>query len=209
MITTTFNWILDNLLEIFGVISGIIYVFLEIKQDVRLWPVGFVTAGVYMWVFFGGKLYADACLQCYYLVISVLGWRWWIRSNRPTKTTPDSSATNKKDQLRVTHIKKGTAIVLAIVFATSFVAVWIVLDRLTDSPVPMADAFVSTLSAIATWMLARKYIEHWYLWILIDFVAAILFYERGLYPTIVLYLVYGVMAFVGLKEWRKSMATAF
>lgn len=207
MVDTISNWILGNFIEIFGVISGIVYVFLEIKQDVRLWPVGFVTAGVYMWVFFDGKLYADACLQFYYLVISVLGWRWWIKSVHPPKKREEGSVANQKEPLRVTHISKRTAVVLATVFAVCFVAVWRVLDRFTDSPVPMADAFVSTLSAIATWMLARKYLEHWYLWIIIDFVAVLLFYERGLYPTIVLYLVYCVMAFVGLKEWRKTMAT--
>lgn len=191
------DWIFDNYIEIFGVISGVIYVFLEIRQDVRLWPVGIITAGVYMWVFFDGKLYADACLQCYYLVISVLGWYWWAKSATPSN--------NEKNIMRVTNIKKGTIMVLSVVFTVSFLIVWKLLDKLTDSPVPMADAFMSTLSAIATWMLARKYIEHWYLWIIIDFFAVFLFFERGLYPTIALYLVYGVMAFVGLKEWRKTI----
>jgi nicotinamide mononucleotide transporter PnuC len=72
--------------------------------------------------------------------------------------------------------------------------------------VPLRDSFVTSLSVIATWMLARKIFEHWYLWIVVNFVSALLFLTRGLYPTVILYLVYGVMSFVGLIEWKKTIA---
>ncbi len=73
------DWISNNYIEIFGAVTGILYVFLEIRQNIWLWPVGIITSGVYIWVFFTGKLYADMSLQGYYLVISVLGWYWWVR----------------------------------------------------------------------------------------------------------------------------------
>jgi len=72
------NWILSNYVEIFGAVAGIIYVFLEIRQNIWLWPVGIVTSAVYIYVFFTGKLYADMSLQGYYLAISVIGWYWWL-----------------------------------------------------------------------------------------------------------------------------------
>ena len=73
------NWLSDNWIEIFGAVTGIIYVFLEIRQNIWLWPVGIITSAVYIVVFFTSKFYADMGLQVYYLVISVLGWYWWVR----------------------------------------------------------------------------------------------------------------------------------
>jgi nicotinamide mononucleotide transporter len=67
------------------------------------------------------------------------------------------------------------------------------------------DAFITSLSIVATWMLARKILEHWYLWIVVNFVSAVLFLTRGLYPTVILYLVYGIMSFVGLVAWKKTI----
>jgi nicotinamide mononucleotide transporter PnuC len=74
-----YDWISNNYIEVFGAVTGILYVILEIRQNIWLWPVGIVTSAVYIWVFFTGKLYADMGLQGYYLVISVLGWYWWIK----------------------------------------------------------------------------------------------------------------------------------
>ena len=73
------DWLSNNYIEIFGAITGIIYVFLEIKQTIWLWPVGILTSAVYIWVFFTSKIYADMSLQGYYLIISCLGWYWWTR----------------------------------------------------------------------------------------------------------------------------------
>ena len=73
------DWITDNYIELFGAVTGIIFVFFEIRQNIWLWPVGIMTSAVYIWVFFTGKLYADMSLQGYYLVISILGWYWWVR----------------------------------------------------------------------------------------------------------------------------------
>ncbi len=73
------DWITNNFIEIFGAVTGILYVFLEIRQTIWLWPVGIITSAVYIWVFFSGKLYADMSLQGYYLVISILGWYWWVK----------------------------------------------------------------------------------------------------------------------------------
>lgn len=243
------NWLTDNYIEVFGAITGIIYVFLEIRQNIWLWPVGIVTSAVYIWVFFTGKLYADMGLQGYYLVISVFGWYWWVRgagrkgrggeweSGRegekdaggewergrggeeemgslgdlefPQMYSPfeggQGDVISKDEELHVTHIKPKTALILLFVFAFLYSGMWIVLDRFTDSPVPGWDSFITSLSIIATWMLARKFYEHWYLWIVVNAVAVLLFLSRGLYPTVVLYSVYCVMSFIGLKEWRKTM----
>jgi nicotinamide mononucleotide transporter len=98
-----------------------------------------------------------------------------------------------------------TGILLTTVFVLLYFMLWLILTKLTDSPVPVRDAFITSLSIIATWMLARKIYEHWYLWIVVNFVSAVLFLTRGLYPTVILYVVYGVMSFGGLVAWKKTI----
>jgi nicotinamide mononucleotide transporter len=216
------DWISNNYIEIFGAVTGILYVFLEIRQNIWLWPVGIITSGVYMWVFFTGKLYADMSLQGYYLAISVLGWYWWVRKTRGRGREGESGGYDETERLRdletkrlrdegtkrlkVSRLKLMTGIILSVVFAVLFTAMWIVLDRFTDSPVPGWDSFITSLSIIATWMLARKIYEHWCLWIVVNIVATGLFIFRGLYPTAILYIIYLIMSFAGLKAWKASIS---
>ena len=208
------NWISNNYIEVFGAVAGIIYVFLEIRQKIWLWPVGIITSAVYVWVFFTSKFYADMTLQGYYLVISFIGWYWWSRGPAYTEVSAGKEGDEEteggrdegtKGELQVTRLKFRTGMRLAVVFVLLFSGMWLILAKLTDSPVPVRDSFVTSLSVIATWMLARKIFEHWYLWIVVNFVSALLFLTRGLYPTVILYLFYGVMSFVGLIEWKKTM----
>lgn len=208
------DWLSNNYIEVFGAVTGIIYVFLEIKQNIWLWPVGIVTSAVYIWVFFTSKFYADMSLQGYYLIISCLGWYWWAkgapeqknrRQQEEVKNSELRAQSTGQEGLSVTRLKFRTGIVLMILFLMLFFVMWLVLSRLTDSPVPVRDSFVTSLSVIATWMLARKVFEHWYLWIVVNFVSAAFFLVRGLFPTVILYLVYGFMSFVGLLAWKKTI----
>lgn len=233
----TGSWLSDNFVEIFGAVTGIIYVILEIRQTIWLWPLGIITSGVYVWIFFTNKLYADMGLQAYYVVISVLGWYWWIRGSgrraqgsgkktkrinaplesgshdrrsqrwcRANSRREDAVSSQKEDKiLAVTRIRLKLAITLAIVFFALFGAMYFILSRLTDSPVPGWDSFLTALSVIATWMLARKIYEHWYLWIVVNIVSMLLYFSRGLFPTVVLYSVYALMSFIGLAAWKKTI----
>jgi nicotinamide mononucleotide transporter len=204
------DWIINNYIEVFGAVTGILYVILEIRQTIWLWPVGIITSAVYIWVFFTGKLYADMSLQVYYLVISILGWYWWANgSGVAGRSLGEGRAkgSGQMEELQVTRLKLRTGVVLSAVFIPLFAVMWLVLDRLTDSPVPEWDSLITSLSIIATWMLARKIYEHWFLWIVVNTVATGLFLTRGLYPTVILYFVYGVMSFAGLKAWMKTVRT--
>jgi nicotinamide mononucleotide transporter len=224
---TIINWISDNYIELFGAVSGIVYVFLEIRQRIWLWPVGIITSAVYILVFFSSKFYADMSLQVYYLGISLLGWYWWKkgagRASASLSTKGDGlkiegergrerdSATqevgdNEPEGLVVTRLKLKTGVLLAILFIILYGLMWVVLTKFTDSPVPSWDAFITSLSVVATWMLARKIYEHWFLWIVVNFVSAVIFMVKGLYPTLVLYIVYGIMSFAGLVAWKKSIS---
>ena len=92
------SWLLNNYIEIFGAVTGVIYVFLEIRQTIWLWPVGILTSAVYIWVFFTGKIYADMSLQVYYLVISILGWYWWVKGTRVRRSFSEGGGTGHRAQ---------------------------------------------------------------------------------------------------------------
>jgi nicotinamide mononucleotide transporter len=212
-VMSIFNWLSDNYIEVFGAVTGIIYVFLEIRQKIWLWPVGILTSAVYIWVFFTSKIYADMSLQVYYLAISIFGWYWWVKGSghlaqgtgADIEGEKRRTGVGEKKELQVTRLKLRTGIILSLVFIFLYFVMWLILTRLTDSPVPVRDAFITSLSIVATWMLARKIYEHWYLWIVVNFVSALLFLTRGLFPTVILYLVYGIMSFAGLAAWKKTI----
>lgn len=189
------EWFYDHYIEVFGALTGIIYVVLEIRQSIWLWPLGLITSGIYVWVFFSTGFYADMGLQGYYVLISIYGWYWWLRGAKKS----DSGT------LPVVHIKLKPAAVLLLVFLFLFAAIWYILTDYTDSSVPLGDAFTTALSIVATWMLARKMIEHWILWVVADIVSMGLYIYKGLYPTVVLFAVYTLMAVIGYREWRKTL----
>ncbi|MDX9930393.1 MAG: nicotinamide riboside transporter PnuC [Bacteroidales bacterium] len=228
--TNLLPWITGHWLEIFGALTGIIYVFLEIRQNIWLWPVGIVTSSVYIIVFFTSKFYADMGLQVYYLVISFYGWYAWRHGTRnpgpctrnpepgtlnpePCTLNPEPGTLNPEPCTRnpETLHPARTPLPLALKLAAGYVVLhatmWYLLANHTDSPVAGWDSFTTALSVIATWMLARKYIEHWIIWIVVNIVSMILYIYKGLYPTTALFLVYTVMAFAGYREWRSDIAS--
>ena len=190
------NWLADHYIEVFGALTGIIYVILEIRQSIWLWPLGLITSALYVWVFFTNKFYADMGLQSYYVLISIYGWYWWLRGGKKYNT----------DSLPVTRISLKLVVILVFVFILLFAGIWYILLNYTDSPVPLGDAFTTALSIVATWMLARKIIEHWIVWVIADLVSMGLYIYKGLYPTVILFAVYTLMAVIGYREWEKTMA---
>ena len=188
-------------LEYFGVITGLIYLFLEIRQHKAMWVVGFLTSLVYVFVFFSSKIYADMGLQVYYVAISVYGFYQWTRTKKES-----SREGNAPSSVRIIyrHLNCRLAIGVGIALVGLFGAMWYFLRNFTDSPIPMGDAFTTAVGIVATWMLARRIIEHWILWVVVNFVSVYLYYLRGLYPTMFLYLCYAVLAIVGYYNWAKK-----
>jgi len=190
------NWIINNWLELFGVASGLLFLYLEIKEKLWLWPVGLITSAVYIIVFFKSGFYADMALQGYYVVISIYGWWHWI-----------SGRTNNSDKhkLPITRLKKQLAIILSAVTLALWFAMWLILSKFTDSQVPIGDSFTTALSIVATWMLARKILEQWWVWGVVNAVSLSLYLYKGLYPTSILFVFYTVMVVVGYIEWKKNL----
>jgi len=192
------QWLQHNWLEIFGALTGLLYIYLEIKGNIWLWPVGIISSVVYIIVFFVSKFYADMSLQVYYLIISIYGWALWARKK---ETLAD------KKELKISRVPKKIYLLLIIITLVLWAAIGIFLDKLTDSPIPYWDAFTTALSITATWMLAKKYIEQWIIWIIADLVSMGLYIYKDLIPTAILFTVFTTMAFVGYFNWLKIMRT--
>ena len=188
------KWLSGNYIELLGAILGIAYIFFSIRQSILTWPVGLLTSILYVWVFFVSKLYADMGLQVYYVVISIYGWYEWLRGNQ----------SNHAEPIQVSRLSMKLGFILSIVSLFLFILIWFILKNYTDSPVPMADAFATALSIVATWMLARKILEHWLVWIFVDAFSIGLFWYKDLLPTVILFVVYTVMAYVGYREWKRE-----
>lgn len=186
-------FISDYAIETVGTVLSLIYLYLSIKQKVSLWVFGFLSAIVYAWVFFDSKFYGAMTLQLYYLGVSIYGWISWKKAAAGTGEALPVKNTSGRHGAGLTSL---TIIVMAGYYA--------MLTHLTDSPYPLADAFATALSITATWMLARKRIEHWIVWIVVDVFSVGLYIYYGLYPTALLFVVYTIMAFVGWREWNKT-----
>lgn len=191
------NWLADNWLELFGVVSTIVYLVLSIRQSIWLWPLGALSSALYVAIYFVHKFYADMGLQVYYLIISIYGFYVW--ASHKTKTG---------ETLQICSPTKKQWIILTIATAGAFLLLYFVLNNLTDSPIPVGDAFTTALAITATWMLTRKMIEQWLIFIVADGVSVALYASKGMQLTAFLYIIYTVMAVLGYLKWRREYKQA-
>ncbi len=203
------DWLSENIIEVFGAVTGILYVILEIKRNILLWPLGIITSAVYIYVFGHSGFYANMGLQGYYLVISIYGWYWWHASNKVEEAPADGAGTSSgmntsENETDVKRIGRVTAVWCTVAAVAITGVLWFVLGRWTDSPLPVWDGLIASLSVVATWMLTRKYIEQWYVWILANAIAVIVYLLSGMVPTAILFFVYFVMAVIGVVSWGKE-----
>jgi nicotinamide mononucleotide transporter len=189
-----YDWLVINYIEITGAVLGVLFLFFEIKQNWLLWPLGILTSLFYIFIFYQAKFYADMGLQFYYVLISIYGWYYWWRGGKASEG----------DSLSIVRLTSYLSWILLGLTIVLFVLISFILVRYTDSPVPYWDAFTTALSITATWMLARKILEQWWLWMLVNSVSLGLYIYKGLYPTVVLFAFYTVLSYVGYVQWMKT-----
>lgn len=191
------SWFSGNYIEVLGVITSLVYLYFSVRQIIWLWPFGIISSALFLLIFFNSKFYADMGLQVYYLGVSIYGWIYWSRG---------VDDRNEKITLRVSRISWHQALVLSVIALVAMLGIVYILKRFTDSDVPWGDGFTTAGSIVATWMLARKVLEHWLVWIIVDIVAAGLYFYKGLYPSFLLYLVFTIIAVVGYFQWKRSFS---
>lgn len=186
-----------TLIEYIGVAIGLAYLFLEYKASLWLWPVGIVMSLFYIVIFFQSKFYADAGVYTYYLGANLYGLIEWKRNSRITE--------KETTEMPITYMPKSKILPLTLIGIAIWVALWFLLSRLTDSPVPLGDSFTTALSVVATYLLAKKHIEHWWLWVVVNLVSTALYAWKGLYAMTGFFAFYTLVATMGYFKWRKEM----
>ncbi len=186
-------------IEILGTLVGLIYIWLEYKASIYLWIAGIIMPAIYLFIYYNAGLYADFGINIYYLVIALYGWIAW-------KTGFSFTEGNKeKRELPISRMpKKAFAKIISTYIVAQFLIAWLLVNH-TDSTVPIADSFTTALSIVGMWMLARKYIEQWWVWCVVDISSSALYIYKELYFTAALYILYAIIAIFGYFKWKKLM----
>ncbi len=181
-----------TIIELIAAVSGLICVWLTIRQNIWCWPVGLLQVALYIGVFYDARLYSDLILHVIYVIMQGYGWYHWLhggRDNSPLKVTVLSWPATVRWWL------------LALVLA----AVWgHVMASYTDAAAPYPDAFIAVASLIAQWLMARKKLQSWYFWIVVDLVAIAVYLSKDLYITTGLYAVFLALAIFGYFQWKRT-----
>lgn len=178
-------------LEILGTLFALSGVWLTARQHVACWPVAMVAVVIYIYVFFQSRLYGDAALQAFYLMMSIYGWYEWLFGGK------------NHSALSPSYLDSHTFVVTSLIggAATMIFAYFL---QMTDSNVVWFDAATTAFSLVATWMMARKIVESWLYWIVIDSVYVGVLIYKELYITGFQYFVFTLLAIYGFRTWRKK-----
>ncbi len=180
--------------EVMGALLGLAMVVCNIQQIHWGWPLAFVSSALYFLVFWESKLFGDASLQIFFAIMAAWGWWQWLRG-----------VGENGQVLHVQMLSKPGIFKLVASSAVLWGLTGLFLLNFTTTDVPWWDAFPTSLSIVATFLLGRKYIENWPLWILVNIVGMALFAYKGLWLTVGLYGVFAVMAVIGWRAWRFSL----
>lgn len=183
-------------LEILGAATGVLGVWLTVRENVWCWPVGLVNVAVYALVFRDAKLYADMGLQCVYFALCLYGWWAWLRGGVA------------HGRLVVSHAPRTVLAASALAGIVFAAALGTFLRSKTDAALPLWDAGTTAFSLVAQFLQTRKWIENWPVWIAVDTVYVGMYVVKRLYLTAGLYALFLVLAGIGFAAWRRSLAGA-
>jgi nicotinamide mononucleotide transporter len=188
----TLAWAVTSPLEIMGVILGLVYVALAIRENRACWVAALLSTMAYLWVFYRAGLYMQALLQLYYVIIALYGWRAWTKH-------PDKPALVVSRSPWAHH---GLGL-LFIAIATGLTVGW--LTTQTTSVAPFLDSVTTWASVYATWLMARKKIDNWPWWLIVDSLIVLLCWQQALYASVVLYGGYLILVLLGWRSWAAEL----
>jgi nicotinamide mononucleotide transporter len=195
------QWIVEGLqagiqemtwLEAVAVFFGLASVFYSMKENILVFPTGIVSTLIYVWICLQVKLYADMGINAYYFIMSIYGWYIWSRPKPGAEKVP------------VTWLDKRGIMASLGLFLASYAVLYVVLANFTDSDVPYWDSFTTSSAFVGMWLMAKKKVENWIAWIITDLVSVPLYLYKGLLLTSFQFLVFTVLAVLGLIAWIKS-----
>ena len=195
-------------LQIFTLITGVLYIVLEIRQKSFMWVVGIATSLAAMWVFLRQGLYASFGLNTYYFITAFIGlWQW----RRDKKLASDVIDAGKPDRdvivlnrltWKIVAVSAAVCVLMTVSLSVGMSAMHD-LGILDENPMSLLDSAVTALSVVATWWLVRSYLEQWWLWVFADLMSTYLCASQGMWWMALLYLVYAASAVYGLRYWKE------
>jgi nicotinamide mononucleotide transporter len=180
-------------LEIAGAVTGLLCVWLTVKENMWNWPIGTVNILFFLVMFFQVKLYGDMILQVVFLVLQIYGWWYWLQNR------------GKRDVRPTTRITRGHLALVSVAGLAAWVILGWFLASQTDASVPWIDSLTTAFSLVAQWLLGRKILENWHFWIACDVIDVGIYAYKGLYVTTGLYVVFTVLAIKGYLDWKRAM----
>ena len=195
------------LLELFGVVFGFIYLYLEIVQKKGMWLVGFLMAAVYAVVYWQQEVYASMCFQIYYVLVSIYGFLQWGNDKLKAGAGEASlQGVTESETSQIIYRKMPFKVLLlsVLIYAAVVSFMVLVLGKYTDDPMPFADSSITVVSAIATFWLSKSYREQWLAWLVVNTFTVVMCLRIGLYPTAVLYFVNAVASVYGYLHWKRK-----
>jgi len=182
-----------SMIELVAVICGFLCVFFTIRENIWCWPTGLVQVSLYVFVFFEAKLYSDVILHIIYIFMNIYGWYFWLHGGR------------QKQEAKVTALADRWLAGTVLGSTIAMLLLGYLMASRTDASFPYGDAFTTTFSLSAQWLMSRKKLESWHFWIAVDVVAIYIYAVKGLHLTAGLYTAFFIMAIIGLQKWKQSM----
>lgn len=190
----------EHWLDIVTTILGLIYILLEYRASILLWLVGIIMPAMDIYLYYTHGLYGDAFMAVYYTMAAIYGYLVWKFGKKHGQKA--------QEELPITHMRATLYVPVTLFFVVAWGVTYYVLAHYTNSTVPVLDAFTNALSFVGLWALARKYIEQWFFWIVVDAVCFYLYIGKGIPFKAGLYGLYVFIAVMGYFKWRKMMKTS-
>jgi nicotinamide mononucleotide transporter len=193
------NYFISSPWELIGAASGLLCVWLIIRENIWNWPVGLAYALVSLLVFYKARLYSDLVLHVFYVFMNGYGWYYWLRG---------AGARSSEGRLVVARLSTRSTSLLGVATVIGIIAMGWLFDYYTDADLAYWDSTTTVMSFAAMWMAAHKYIENWIVWLVIDVLATGIYIFKGIWPYAVLYGLYIPMAVWGWMAWLRSMSSS-
>ena len=181
-------------IEIIAVFTAILYLVLAVRQNILCWLAWIMSSCLYFFIMFHANLYMESLLQIFYIVMGIYGWSQWKKGDSKRAFEVNTMSVND-------HIKIISVILfLSILFG-------FILGQFTDAALPFWDSLTTWGAVLTTYLVAKKFLENWIYWFVIDFISVFLFISRDLYLTAGLFFVYLIIIFFGYRSWKSEMET--
>ena len=184
---------LNLVLESLAVVTAIMYIILAAKEDVRCWYAALISSILYFYIMLQAGLLMEGGLQIFYVFMAVYGWMQWKDTN------------NKTSSLKISSWNKTTHLIIISFVITLSLISGIFLEKFTNAALPFLDALTTWGAIASTYMVAKKVIENWFYWFVIDSISIYLFISRELFLTAFLFLIYLVIIIYGYRSWKKLL----